>query len=317
MSQAHWKAACVAVDCMKLSVVIPYYRATATVAGQLEALSRQRWSESWEVIVSDNEGSDDLMEIAHSFKDRLRLRFVDSSDRLGAGHARNVGAQAATGESIAFCDADDEVGSGWLPAIGDALSKHDFVACRSDLTKLNPEWIQRAFKDDPQQYGLHRLEFPPYLPYAGGSSLGIKKSVHARVGGFDESWRVFQDVEYCLRVQLSGTELRYVPEALIHYRIRTTIPALFEQERRRGKSYVRLYKRYRTRDRDDPRSWKQEIDGLRLLLRTRSQAFTQSPADRAAWFAQLGWHIGLLQGSMRYSVSPPFRTDVPEPHPRG
>ena len=185
------------VGFMKLSVVIPYHRAAATVAGQLEALARQKWSESWEVVISDNEGSDELIEIAGSFRNRLRLRVVDSSDRRGAGHARNVGVEAVRGESIAFCDADDEVGSGWLSAIGDALSQHDFVACRADIRKLNPEWVQKTFADDPQQWGLDRLKFPPCLPFAGGSSLGIRRSVHERVGGFDESWRGLEGTRGC------------------------------------------------------------------------------------------------------------------------
>ena len=294
------------VERMKLSIVIPYYRAATTVATQLEALTRQKWSESWEVVISDNEGSDELTKIARVFGKRLSsLRLVDSSDGRGAGHARNAGVEAAKGELIAFCDADDEVGSGWLSAIGSALAEHEFVACRADIKKLNPEWVQRVFADDLQQWQLDRLTFPPYLPYAGGSSIGVRRSVHESVGGFDESWPVHQDTDYCLRIQLSGAKLRFLPEALIHYRLRTTIPGLFNRARIWAKYYVRLYERYRSPGTQMPNAWKWQITQLDHLLRSRLDARSPSLSTRAAWFVHLGWDIGLLQGSVRYLTSPP------------
>ena len=86
----------------------------ATIGAQLEALANQSWPEAWEIT------------------QLLHLRLVDSSDRPGASHARNVGARAATAPALAFCDADDEVGPGWVAAMGNALVRHDFVACLPD-----------------------------------------------------------------------------------------------------------------------------------------------------------------------------------------
>jgi len=39
------------------------------------------------------------------------------------------GVEAASREAIAFSDADDEVGEGWLAAMSSALARHDFVGC--------------------------------------------------------------------------------------------------------------------------------------------------------------------------------------------
>src|SRR5262245_35038573 len=116
---------------MKLSVIIPCYNAAETIGDQLEALTCQRWSQLWEVVVVDNKSTDRSRTIVESYQKRLpNLRMINAFERQGQAHARNVGAQVACGESLAFCDADDEVGAEWLAAMGEALSKHDFVACR-------------------------------------------------------------------------------------------------------------------------------------------------------------------------------------------
>lgn len=130
---------------MKLSVIIPCYNGANTIADQLEALANQEWSEPWEIIVADNRSTDNSMAIVKQYQERLpNLRIVDASARQGQPYALNCGAEAAVGESLAFCDADDVVGPCWLVAMGQALSKYDFVACRFDTEKLNPPWLSKA-----------------------------------------------------------------------------------------------------------------------------------------------------------------------------
>jgi glycosyltransferase involved in cell wall biosynthesis len=186
---------------MKLSVVMPCLNAAATIGDQLEALSRQEWPADWEVVVADNGSTDGTAEVARRYADRLPdLRIVDASGRRGSAHARNVGAHAASGDAVVFCDADDEVGSGWLAAMGRALKKHDFIACRLDLNKLNPLEISGTVRN-PQQEGLQRVEYPPYLRHASGSTLGVKREVHEAVGGFDESLFRLEDTDYWFSIQ--------------------------------------------------------------------------------------------------------------------
>ncbi len=288
---------------MKLSVVIPYFRAADTIGAQLGALARQQSPDSWEVVISDNEDSDDLRSIIRHYRNRLpNLRVVDSSDRRGEGHARNVGVEAARGETIAFCDADDEVGQGWLAVMNDALATHDFVGCRIDFTKLNPLWAQSAFRDHAQQFGLQRTRYPPYLPFAGGGTLGFTLSVFLSVGGFDTSWPVLTDKDFCLRVQLAGTKLHFVRDAVIHYRCRSTLGGLFKQALSFAAYDARIYRRYRRPNDMVLHPWKGYIGGWDSLLRDVDQL--RSEETRAGWVWRLGWHLGLLEGSFRHRVPP-------------
>jgi len=151
---------------LKFSVIIPCFNAADTIAVQLEALAGQRWSEPWEVIISDNGSTDESLKIVERYKERLpNLHVVNSSDRQGAAHARNVATLAATGDAFLFCDADDEVAPGWLSVMAEAVSMHDFVICRLDTEKLNAPWLQKSWKNSQQDGPIHF--YPPYLPLCG------------------------------------------------------------------------------------------------------------------------------------------------------
>jgi glycosyltransferase involved in cell wall biosynthesis len=281
----------------KLSVIIPCRNMGATIGAQLEALAQQSWSEPWEIIVSDNGSTDDSVRVVEGYAPRLpRLRLVDSSDRPGAAHARNVGVCAAAAPALAFCDADDEVGTGWLAAMGTALSRHDFVACRLDTGKLNRAWVRH-----PQEYGLQELWYPPYLPVAGSCGLGVKRALHDAVGGFDESLRRLMDTDYCVRIQLKGTPLVFANDAVVHYRHRGGTGMTFQQARLWAEHNVLIYKRYRGSMRVS-HPWKRYLLGWPRLL--RRLAAVRREEDLYEAIGKLGWQLGLLLGSLKHRTTP-------------
>jgi glycosyltransferase involved in cell wall biosynthesis len=287
---------------VRISVIIPCLNAAGTIATQLEALAAQCWSEPWEVIVADNGSTDGTRTVVERYRERFRnFRVVDASDRMGAAHARNVGARFAVGEALVFCDADDAVAPGWLAAIGDALVKHEFVASRMEWERLNPPWIYRN-RGKTQQEGLERVSYPPYLLIAGGSGLGVKRSIHKAVGGFDESLPAVEDNDYCCRLQLAGVKLHFVPDAVVQTRYRTTLRGMFYQARLWAQYRVLLYKRYRLPGETQVHPWRWYAREWQRLLQRLPQLRSQEA--RVNWIWRLGWQIGRLQGSLRYLVPP-------------
>lgn len=288
---------------LKLSVVIPCLNAEATLGAQLEALSRQSWPGEWEVLVADNGSTDRSREIVESYRGRIPgLRLIDASDRRGQAHARNLGAAAAMGDALLFCDADDEVGSGWLAAMGRALAVHDFVACRYDQEKLNPVEVRRTHLN-PQNDGLTRYDYPDFLPHAGGGGLGVRRRVHEAVGGFDETLPALEDTDYCWRIQLAGFSFHFVPEAVVHIRHRHDLGSIYRQGASYGKHNVLIYARYRSKGM--PRlGW---IPGLlrwgKLIVKTPLMVLTRE--GRARWLWQLGWRVGRIRGCFAYRVVAP------------
>lgn len=285
---------------MKLSVVIPCYNGAKTIDVQLEALANQYCSTPWEVIVADNGSTDESVAIIEQYRDRLPdLRIVDASARRGQPYALNVGAQAATGDALVFCDADDEVGVGWLAAMSEALSKYDFVACRFDIEKLNPAWSRRG---NPQANGVQQIWYPPFLPHAGGGSLGVKRPLHEMIGGFDESLPILHDTDYCWRLQLAGIELHFVPDAVLHVRSRPNLKGIYYQSRGYAEYNILLSKRYCSTGQGISNPWKhyirEWIKSFRMIPRVRHQA------GRAQLAWQFGRQIGRLRGIFKYKVPP-------------
>ena len=286
---------------MKLSVIVPCFNAADTIPIQLEALANQQWSEPWEVIVSDNGSTDESVAIVEQYKDKLpNLRIVDSSEQRGAAHARNVGVLAATSDALAFCDADDEVAPGWVAAMGEALSKYDFVACRREYKKLNEPWTlkYRVRTQLTQIDGLQEYK-PAYLPHASGSTLGVKRSIHEAVGGYDETMLRLQDTDYCWKIQLAGTKLHFLPEAVVHYRFRHTMTDIYNQARLWEEYKVLLYKKYRPLGMPKV-SWKAGVKAWLLLLKNFPQIFSEK--DRVIWLRMLASCVGRLYGSFKYRV---------------
>jgi GT2 family glycosyltransferase len=284
---------------MRISVIIPCRNCASTIERQLEALARQIWNDGWEVVVADNGSTDDSVRLIERYRDRVPgLTLVDASGRTGPGHARNMGARHATGDAFLFCDADDEVGEGWLNAMGHALERHRFVASAHDLEKLNDELILATRKNN-QKDGVQTYSYPPYLPHAAGCGLGAWREVHEQVGGFDERMLNLQDTDYCWRIQLAGTPLQFVPDAVVHYQLRSDLRQTFRQALRYGEYNVLLYKRYRCHGMPRIPLSKQLIGWLRLLKKIPG---TGNEERRARFVRDLGWRLGRLKGSLKYRV---------------
>ncbi len=290
---------------MKLSVVIAAFNGGATIGMQLEALARQQWDQPWEVVVADNGSTDNTLAIVQRFRDeRLpNLRIVDASARRGQPYALNLGVTEARADAVAICDADDEVAPGWLAAMGGALSKYDCVACRLDFNKLNPSWLREIFNEHPQQNnGLLRAWYPPYLWHAGGCSLGVKKQLHAAVGGFDESLPYQHDTDFCFKVQLQGVEIQFVRDAVLHYRCRPTLSAIFQQARHWSEYNILLYKYYRSFDQGERQPWRTFIRQCKNLVLSLPQIHRKE--GRALWVWNLGWQTGTFIGVVKHLVPP-------------
>lgn len=105
---------------MKISVIIPVYNAEKYVTKAVE--SALQFDEVYEVILVEDKSPDNALEICQKLAEKYnRVKLFQHPDKgnHGAGATRNLGLEKATGDFIAFLDADDY----YLPNRFDAEKK--------------------------------------------------------------------------------------------------------------------------------------------------------------------------------------------------
>lgn len=109
---------------MFASVVISTWNRAASLAKTLDSLIRvQPFAEGWELIVIDNNSSDDTKTVCLDRAGRLPLRYT--FDRVpGKWGALNRVIPSTRGHLLAFTDDDVDVDAGWLSALRDAAARH-------------------------------------------------------------------------------------------------------------------------------------------------------------------------------------------------
>jgi glycosyltransferase involved in cell wall biosynthesis len=277
-----------------LSVVVPARDAAATLGEQLDALLAQEWDGDWEVVVVDNRSTDGTVALVEDYAARSRrVRLVHAPERDGPSYARNVGFEAAAAERIAACDADDVVAPGWVRAMGEALRAHDCVTGPLEVDRLNPAWLattrgRPSPTEGPTWFGV--------FPIVAAGNLGIRRAVWRDAGRFDESFAAEEDHEFALRLRIRGVPIHFAPDALVHYRYRGSVRALWHQGTQYGASRPRMWRLVRRAGLQPPprfagwRSWAWLVAHLPDL---------RTATGRAAWVWVAGNRLGQLVGCVR------------------
>ena len=279
---------------LDLSVIIPAFNAADTIDAQLDALVDEAFTGTWEIVVADNGSNDDTVRrVEQRTSTYPGVRVVNGSDVRGPSHARNAGARVARGRSLAFCDADDIVASGWVAAMGASLAAHEYVGGPVELSRLNPPWLVEA-KGTTGTNGV--VWFDDLFPFASSCNLGVRRDRFLAIGGFDEGLEVGEDVDLGMRLHLADVPLHYTPGAGVHYRYRQTRRALFHRARSYGASRPQIAERLRARSgisasrAQGMRNWAWLVRHVGLL---------RSHTGQARWLWTAGLRVGSLQGSWK------------------
>ena len=137
----------------RLSIIIPVYNAREWVAETLESLVTQTYDDV-EIICVDDGSRDDSISIIRQYQEKYEnIRLIEQKN-AGVCAARNAGIEAASGEYIAFIDADDLAEKEMYERMIAQLEeeKSDIIFC---------EFV-RFFSDGHKQYAVE-TSFPKLL----------------------------------------------------------------------------------------------------------------------------------------------------------
>lgn len=280
---------------LRLSVIIPTHQAAQVLPEQLDALLSQDSGSWWELVVVDNGSTDGTTALVDRYARRdPRVRYVAATDRANVSYARNRGAAAARGRALAFVDADDVVAPGWLAAMDAALAVDDLVGGRLEYDRLNPAWATEV-RGPAQHEDLYRIEGGPSWPIVFAANLGVRRELHERVGGFDEAlpWGG-EDADYVWRLHALGVRPAWVPEAVVHYRVRQALRPLYRQAVGYARSRWELHARFADDWPVPPRA----LSVPHLLARAvRRLPRARTRVGAARYVFDLGWDVGDRAGA--------------------
>jgi len=189
-----------------ISVVVPAFNEEKYIESCLLSLSHQS-CDWYEIIVVDGGSTDRTVKIAEKFADKV---IVEAASPVGA--ARNLGAEYARGDIIAFIDADTIASQGWIAAIRDSMSKDGVVGVTGPTLPIGGKDVDRLIYRMSTEY-IQKFLIMLKLPHVPGFNCAYRRDAFLSVGGFDESRVTHEDMLLSMDLKQIG-RIEYNPDML-------------------------------------------------------------------------------------------------------
>jgi hypothetical protein len=201
-----------------VSVIVPAYNATRTLAATLASIAAQT-EPPLEVIVVDDASTDGTVEMAETFATRLpNLQVVRQVKNGGVSRARNAGLAASHGDLLAFLDADDLWHPTYLAKMAEALRAHpDASFAYSYLRRVDMDGRVSGVPLRPAISGwaFYRMLDENFV--GSGSNAVFRREIVRELGGYDEDIPGVEDTYLQLLAAWRGP-VAHVPQYLVGYR---------------------------------------------------------------------------------------------------
>lgn len=220
---------------MDITVVICTYNRCKSLSTTLDSIAAQIMPAgvTWEVMVVDNNSTDDTRNVVESYCKRHPAIFgYVFEPEQGLSRARNAGIRAGSGDLVVFTDDDVVAEPAWLNNLTEPLLRGDWAGGGGRVVPPNdlrlPEWITVGGDRDlvgallpifdlGEQSGA--MKKPPY-----GANMAFRRSMFERYGTFrvdlghcGENLLSGEDTDFGNRLLAAGERLHYEPSAVVHH----------------------------------------------------------------------------------------------------
>jgi GT2 family glycosyltransferase len=280
-----------ASDLPRATVVVAVYNGQHTLRACLDSLLQLEYPATHlDLLCVDNASTDATPDILAGYRGRLRFA---REDKRGPAAARNHGIRQATGDVVAFTDADCVVDPSWLRHLVAPLRDPEVGIAGGKILSRQPCGIIESFGERIHDHARALTRSSP--PYAITMNWASRRVVLNRVGLFNEALLRSSDVDCSYRMLAAGYRLAYAPRAVIYHRNERTPWGLMHE------GYVHGF--------HAPRVRQLHAAFLRQVRAERARAAhaaVPAPADASAphWSDELWWslfnlgkRIGRLHGA--------------------
>jgi len=236
---------------MKLSIIIVNYNTGALTKACVESILAQENMKETEIIIVDNNSSDESIPFLGS--DFPEVRLITNDENIGLAGGVNIGLKEATGEYClilnpdiivlpnaikalkTFMDENPKVGmsGGKLLSPNGMLQYSCYRFYRLSTILYRRSWFgrTRAGKREIARFLMKDFDHQSVqdVDWLMGACLMVRAAALKKVGGMDERFFLyFEDLDWCRRFWEKGYRVTYVPHAQFsHYHQRSSKQSSF------------------------------------------------------------------------------------------
>lgn len=219
----------------KFSVVVCTFNAGGDLKDCLKSLENQDYDEI-EIIVVNDASTDGTAQYLEFFRKQSKAltRVVTNERNLGVAGSRNVGIQNATGEVIAFTDADCVADRHWITELAKVYDRRPAAAAGGRIfdARINNIWSLSNKGHDfvASDEGA--------VPFIKGCNMSFDAKLLRQFMFNDEIKYGYEEILLCDHLRDNGYGIYYEPRAIVHHKHRTDASAILRQKYLRGMSSI-------------------------------------------------------------------------------
>lgn len=214
---------------INISIIIPTWNSNAYLSICLNSLALQTFR-NFEVVIVDNGSKGFDKSKTTEERSPMDIKVISLTENMGFAVACNLGAQVATGEWLAFLNADAYPEPDWLESFMAGQNEYPQAGCFGSmiLRDSEPNLVDSA-GDVCHMSGTAWKEFSGYpvskvpvdsrrifAPYAAAAFYN--RNVFFEIGGFDEDFFSFyEDVDLGFRLNLYGYQCIFLPDTRVRH----------------------------------------------------------------------------------------------------
>ena len=227
------------VNWPRMSVVVCTYNGSRTIAQCCEELTRLDYPD-FEVIVVDDGSTDNVAAIVGAYD----VKLIQTENR-GLSSARNTGANAATGEIVAYIDDDAWPDPHWLHYLALAYESGEYAGVGGPNVPPPSGGIAADSVANAPGGPIHVLLTDDVAEHIPGCNMSFRRTALKAVGGFDPHFRVAgDDVDICWKIQERGWKLGFTAAAQVWHHRRNSTSAYLRQQWGYGKAEAMLERKW-------------------------------------------------------------------------
>jgi len=240
----------------EISVAVCTYNRADVLPKCLESLADQSASsELFEVLIIDNNSTDDTKRIALDFcKNHNNFKYI-FEEKQGLSHARNRAIEEAKGEYLAYIDDDAITDKEWLKKIGSVIQNNkNIVAFGGPIypwyNKEKPKWFKDEFAT--HSYGKQHFQLTEQnCPFGlSGSNMIFKKEILNKYNGFSAEYGMngdkiaFGEESFLFNKMLKNDEnIQYFPGIFVYHLVSEksySLKEVFKRSIQNGKAIAQI-----------------------------------------------------------------------------